>query len=100
MSVKSVQIRKGKEQSLLRKHPWVFSGAIFSEISDIEDGDVVAVEDFNGRFLAKGHFQHATISVRILSFEDSEISQEFFNKAIKNAVQFGIESSMEDVTCL
>jgi 23S rRNA (cytosine1962-C5)-methyltransferase len=87
MSVKSVQIRKGKEQSLLRKHPWVFSGAIFSEISDIEDGDVVAVEDFNGRFLAKGHFQHATISVRILSFEDSEIYQEFFNKAIKNAVQ-------------
>jgi 23S rRNA (cytosine1962-C5)-methyltransferase len=87
MSVKSVQIRKGKEQSLLRKHPWVFSGAIFSEISDIEDGDVVSVEDFKGRFLAKGHFQHATISVRILSFEDSEINQEFFNKAIKNAVQ-------------
>jgi 23S rRNA (cytosine1962-C5)-methyltransferase len=87
MSVKSVQIRKGKEQSLLRKHPWVFSGAIFSEISDIEDGDVVSVEDFKGRFLAKGHFQHATISVRILSFEDSEIYQEFFNKAIKNAVQ-------------
>jgi 23S rRNA (cytosine1962-C5)-methyltransferase len=87
MSVKSVQIRKGKEQSLLRKHPWVFSGAIFSNVSEIEDGDIVVVEDFKGRFLAKGHFQHATISVRILSFEDSEISQEFFNKAIKNAVQ-------------
>jgi 23S rRNA (cytosine1962-C5)-methyltransferase len=87
MSVKSVQIRKGKEQSLLRKHPWVFSGAIFSNVSEIEDGDIVVVEDFKGRFLAKGHFQHATISVRILSFEDSEINQEFFNKAIKNAVQ-------------
>jgi len=87
MSVKSVQIRKGKEQSLLRKHPWVFSGAIFSNVSEIEDGDIVVVEDFKGRFLAEGHFQHATISVRILSFEDSEINQEFFNKAIKNAVQ-------------
>ncbi len=87
MSVKSVQIRKGKEQSLLRKHPWVFSGAIFSDVAGIVDGDVVLVEDFKGRFLALGHFQHATISVRILSFEHSEVNQEFFDKAIKNAVQ-------------
>jgi 23S rRNA (cytosine1962-C5)-methyltransferase len=91
MNYKSVQIRKGKEQSLLRKHPWVFSGAIFSDISNIEDGEVVLVEDYKGRFLALGHFQHATISVRVLSFEAGEINQEFFNKTIGNAVQMRLK---------
>ena len=71
MNNKSVQIRKGKEQSILRNHPWVFSGAIFTDVSDLQDGEVVEVHDFKGRFLAIGHFQHATISVRILSFKET-----------------------------
>jgi 23S rRNA (cytosine1962-C5)-methyltransferase len=87
MSFKSLQLRKGKDQSILRKHPWVFSGAIYSDVSSFEDGDVVVVEDFKGRFLAIGHYQHATISVRVLSFEPQEINQEFFDVAIGNAVQ-------------
>jgi 23S rRNA (cytosine1962-C5)-methyltransferase len=86
MSVKRIQIRKGKEQSIIRKHPWIFSGAIYSDISGIEDGEVVVVEDNKGRFLAVGHFQHATISVRILCFEFLEINQDFFDKTIGNAV--------------
>lgn len=91
MNYKSVQIRKGKEQSLFRKHPWVFSGAIFSDVTGIEDGEVVLVEDFKGRFLALGHFQHATISVRVLSFDLGEINQEFFNKTIGNAVEMRLK---------
>jgi 23S rRNA (cytosine1962-C5)-methyltransferase len=87
MSVKSIQIRKGKEHSLLRKHPWVFSGAIYTDVSSIEDGEVVVIENQKGLFLAVGHFQHATISVRVLSFEFQEIDQTFFDKAIGNAVQ-------------
>jgi 23S rRNA (cytosine1962-C5)-methyltransferase len=87
MTLKNVQIKKGKEQSLLRKHPWVFSGAIFSDVSTIEDGEVVMVEDHKGLFLAVGHFQQATISVRVLCFEFQEIDQNFFNEAIGNAVQ-------------
>jgi 23S rRNA (cytosine1962-C5)-methyltransferase len=87
MTLKNVQIKKGKEQSLLRKHPWVFSGAIFSDVSTIEDGEVVMVEDHKGIFLAVGHFQQATISVRVLCFEFQEIDQNFFNEAIGNAVQ-------------
>lgn len=87
MSVRRIQLRKGKEQSLLRKHPWVFSGAIYTDVSQFDDGEVVAIEDYKGCFLALGHFQHATISVRVLTFETEEIDQTFFDKAIGNAVR-------------
>lgn len=90
MFVRSLQLRKGKEQSLLRNHPWVFSGAIQSDVSEFQDGEVVAIEDFKNRFLAIGHFQHATISVRVLTFEREEIDQTFFDKVIGNAVQMRI----------
>jgi len=91
MNYKSVQIRKGKEQSILRNHPWVFSGAIFTDISDLQDGEVVEVHDFKGRFLAIGHFQHATISVRILSFKETNIDAAFFNEKIGNAVNLRLK---------
>lgn len=87
MSIKTIQLKKSKEQSLLRKHPWVFSGAIYSDVSQIEDGEVVEVEDYKGRFLAVGHFQNATISVRILSFEKVEPSQSFYDNTIGKAVR-------------
>ena len=70
-----------------RRHPWVFSGAITSDVEDIEDGEIVTVADHKGRFIARGHFQHATISVRILTFEDLSIDQDFFNEVILNAVE-------------
>jgi 23S rRNA (cytosine1962-C5)-methyltransferase len=91
MNNKSVQIRKGKEQSILRNHPWVFSGAIFTDVSDLQDGEVVEVHDFKDRFLAIGHFQHATISVRILSFIETNIDAAFFNEKIGNAVNLRLK---------
>ena len=91
MNYKSVQIRKGKEQSILRNHPWVFSGAIFTDVSDLQDGEVVEVHDFKGLFLAIGHFQHATISVRILSFKETNIDAAFFNEKIGNAVNLRLK---------
>jgi len=91
MNYKSVQIRKGKEQSILRNHPWVFSGAIFTDVSGLQDGEVVEVHDFKGRFLAIGHFQHATISVRILSFKETNIDAAFFNEKIGNAVNLRLK---------
>ena len=91
MNNKSVQIRKGKEQSILRNHPWVFSGAIFTDVSDLQDGEVVEVHDFKDRFLAIGHFQHATISVRILSFMKTNIDAAFFNEKIGNAVNLRLK---------
>lgn len=71
----------------MRRHPWIFSGAITSETTECKDGETVTVNDHRGNFLARGHFQHATIAVRILTFEDRPLDQNFFIDRIKNAVQ-------------
>jgi len=84
---RSVQIRKSKSHSIQRKHPWIFSGAISTDVEEFEDGDVVTVYNHKNNVIAKGHFQHATISIRILSFEDVELDQSFYNAKIANAVQ-------------
>lgn len=86
MSYPILHIRKGKDQSLMRRHPWVFSGAIESDTESLKDGDLVCLCTRKDQFLGIGHFQHATISVRILSFEFEEINQDFFNRKIKQAV--------------
>lgn len=84
---KSIQIFKSKTHSIERKHPWIFSGAISSSVEGLEDGDLVTVFDHTKKIIAKGHFQHATISVRILTFEDEVIGQPFFDRKIGNAVK-------------
>jgi len=86
MTYPILHIRKGKEQSLMRRHPWVFSGAIESSTESLKDGDVVCLMTRKDQFLGIGHFQHATISVRILSFEYEEIDQAFFDRKIQKAV--------------
>ncbi len=86
MTYPILHIRKGKEQSLMRRHPWVFSGAIESSTESLKDGDVVCLMTRKDQFLGIGHYQHATISVRILSFEYEVIDQAFFDKKIKKAV--------------
>lgn len=70
-----------------RRHPWIFSGAIDLASEDLEDGDIVTVQDVNGHFLARGHFQNATIAVRVLTFEDEQIDADFFQKRIQNATE-------------
>ncbi len=89
-----VKINKNKLNSIERRHPWVFSGAITSDVTNLKDGDVVTVCDHKDYFLARGHFQHATISVRILTFDDLELNQDFFNKQIKNAVDLRIKLNL------
>ena len=86
MTYPILHIRKGKEQSLMRRHPWVFSGAIETSTESLKDGDLVCLMTRKDQFLGIGHFQHATISVRILSFEYEEIDQVFFDRKIKQAV--------------
>lgn len=83
---KIIQLYSKKTNSVLRKHPWVFSGAIDLASDDLKDGEVVTVQDHKESFLARGHFQHATIAVRILTFEDEQIDAKFFEKRIKSAV--------------
>ena len=85
--MKKITIHKQKTDAVLRRHPWVFSGAIYSSSPDISEGEVVTIVDYKDRFLARGHFQHATIAVRILTFDDIPIDAHFFQKRIENAIQ-------------
>lgn len=84
--MKTLALHKHKVDSVLRRHPWIFSGAIASETEDLTDGEIVEVTDHKGRFLARGHYQHATIAVRVLTFEDRPIDDLFFAERIENAV--------------
>lgn len=85
--MKTLQLHRHKTDSILRRHPWIFSGAISTDTSKFSDGELVTVNDSKGIFLARGHFQHATIAVRVLSFEDVNIDQDFFNDAISRAIE-------------
>jgi 23S rRNA (cytosine1962-C5)-methyltransferase len=81
-----IQLKKGKERSLLQKHPWVFSGAIHHEPSSLENGDTVQVQSFSGEYLATGHFQRGTISVRCIDFTGALIDEEFLRQKIRRCI--------------
>lgn len=93
-NLKTVQLFKNKTESISRKHPWIFSGAIDMVSEELEDGDIVKVTDHKGNFLAIGHFQNATIAVRILSFNDIEINQDFFDDIVHKAVSLRINQNL------
>lgn len=71
--------------SISRKHPWIFSGALESDIQGLEDGELVEIVTKDKQVLAIGHFQHGTIAVRVLSFERNEIDVDFYAAKIRNA---------------
>ena len=80
-----VILKKGREESLLRFHPWVFSGAIAQIIGHPSEGDVVGVYGSDGSFLAAGHYQVGSIAVRILSFDAEVLSPDFWKVMIGRA---------------
>ena len=81
----TVYLKKGKEESLGRFHPWVFSGAIHHIDGRPEEGDLVRVISADGRFLAVGHIQIGSIAVRVLSFEDITIDRSFWKERLAAA---------------
>lgn len=82
MSYCKVYLKPKKEDSLLRFHPWIFSGAIQSIQGKPEEGELVEVYGSNNRFLAVGHYQIGSITVRVLSFAQVEIDDEFWKEKI------------------
>ncbi len=97
-----ITLRNGKEQSVKRLHPWIFSGAIAKMSGEPEEGDLVQVYSADKEFLAIGHYQKSSIAVRILSFEDRKIDQNFWNERIASAFnyrkQLGLVNNSE-TTC-
>lgn len=82
---KKVILKKGKEESLQRFHPWIFSGAIVSIEGNPEEGDVVDVVTSQDQWLAVGHIQVGSIAVRILSFTRKTIDQTFWKERLSRA---------------
>ena len=86
--LKNIILRRGKEESLGRFHPWIFSGAIHHTEggSKLEEGDIVEVFSSDGRFLAIGHWQIGSITVRVLTFKKQPINQAFWQKRLSAAL--------------
>jgi 23S rRNA (cytosine1962-C5)-methyltransferase len=81
-----VILKKGKEISLLRFHPWIFSGAIQKMEGSITDGDWVIVKDYKETCLGFGHYQNGSIAVRMLSFEKQLPSNDFYTTKFRKAL--------------
>jgi 23S rRNA (cytosine1962-C5)-methyltransferase len=97
MQYAKVCLNKGKDESLKRRHPWVFSGAIHHIDGRVEEGDVVEVFDSEGNYLATGHCQIGSIAVRILTFRRQTIDAAFWRRRIGSA--FSLRAALGLTAC-
>lgn len=88
MSYPKIILHKGKEKSLERRHPWIFSGAIRETPEGIKEGDVVEVFAAGGQFLAMGHYQVGSITVRIFSFSRQETDRAYWKVKLEKAIEY------------
>ncbi|MBK8953983.1 MAG: class I SAM-dependent rRNA methyltransferase [Saprospiraceae bacterium] len=82
----SIILKKGREQNMLRRHPWLFSGAIQEKTDGLEDGDLVELFDFKKNRLGFGHFHHGSIAVKILGFVSEVYDEHFWRNKLKSAL--------------
>ena len=85
MEMKKISLKKGKESNIERKHPWIFSGAIYKTPSDIKNGDHVQITNFRDEVIAIGHYASSSIAVRILDFNDVLINKDFYIQKLRKA---------------
>lgn len=89
MQSKVIRLKRGKEELLSRKHPWIFSGACQMPDKNIEDGDLVEVLTHDGQFLGTGHYQGGgSITIRLISFDRVKDVQAFWDQRISEAIQY------------
>ncbi len=81
----TIQLRHGKAESLKRFHPWIFSGAIQRMPDNLTEGQIVRIIDHKGDFLAIGHYQIGSIAIRVLSFVERKIDNEFWKERLSEA---------------
>ena len=87
-------LRRGREDSLRRFHPWVFSGAIAEIQGNPAEGDMVAVHASDGSFMAYGHYQIGSIAVRVLSFDESALHPDFFEMMLSSALHVRVSCGL------
>lgn len=86
--MKRITLQRGKEKSLLRYHPWVFSGAIAKKENGIAEGDIVEVYSFDNQYLATGHYHNSSTCVKVFSFGQVEPDEEFWTEKLANAFDY------------
>ena len=96
--MKQIYLKRGKEESLQRFHPWIFSGAIHHADEGITDGDTVRVVTVQGEFLAVGHYQKGSIAVRVLTFSDTPIDNDFWHSCLASAWTVRKAIQLTDIT--
>lgn len=101
MGKKTIRLKPGKDESVLRRHPWVFSGAIASIPSNLEEGELVTVESSDGRVLGVGHYQIGSIAVRMLCFDSESLPDNFFFQRLESAYRLRASLGLirEDNNC-
>ncbi len=88
MSYPIAILHPGREQSILRRHQWIFSKAIKQKDKTIRDGDIISITDAGGIILATGHYQDSSLSIRILEFGDAVIDAGFWNRKLQSACAY------------
>ena len=86
--MKRITLQRGKEKSLLRYHPWVFSGAIAKKENGIAEGDIVEVYSSDNQYLATGHYHNSSTCVKVFSFGQVEPDEEFWTEKLANAFNY------------
>ena len=85
MNIPEIRLKRGKEESLKRFHPWVFSGAVASLPDNLQEGDLVKVVSSTGELLGSGHWQIGSIAVRMLEFGPGSVDDEFYRRRLRQA---------------
>ena len=81
-------IASGKEKAILRRHPWIFSGAVKRIEGQPQEGDLVDVVDAHGQWMATGHYQNESIICKVLSFDTPDIDETFFRQRLQSAIAY------------
>ena len=81
-------IASGKEKAILRRHPWIFSGAVKRIEGQPQEGDLVDVVDSHGQWMATGHYQNESIICKVLSFDTPDIDETFFRQRLQSAIAY------------
>lgn len=88
MEIPGIKLHRGREQSVLRRHPWIFSRAIHSATDGLEDGSTVTIHDSRGDVIGVGHYQDSSLAVRIITFQEEEIDLGFWQKRLFDAAEY------------
>lgn len=81
-------IAPGKEKAILRRHPWIFSGAVKRMVGEPQEGDLVDIVDAHGQWMATGHFQNESIICKVLSFDTPNVDEDFFRSRLRSAINY------------